>query len=244
MRITPAIAMALAAVLLGACGGEKDAAVVAPEDTAGAGSLIENAAEAGAADVSFVLGCKAPFTPDATPATLAAHFGRENVIPETVDGPEGQPLNVTAIYPKDPDRRIEVLFANEEERTGLITVMVTQPTSLWKGPGNIAMGAGIADVETANGGAFSVQGFGWDYGGFVSDWKDGKLGGDGGPLPPHRALPHRRRRPCAGNPGRWRAADVERSRRAQGRSESRAVRDQLAGAALGPQRSCDPASLR
>lgn len=184
MRITPALAMALAGVLLGACGGEKDAVVVAPGETSGAGSLIENAAEAGAADVSFVLGCKAPFTPDATPATLASYFGRENVIPETVDGPEGQPLNVTAIYPKDPDRRIEVLFANEEERTGLITVMVSQPTSLWKGPGNIVMGAGIADVEAANGGAFSVQGFGWDYGGFVSDWKDGKLGGDGGPCRP------------------------------------------------------------
>lgn len=184
MRIRPALAMALAGVLLGACGGAKDAAVVAPGDAGGAGSLIENAAEAGAADVSFVLGCKAPFTPDATPATLAAHFGRENVIPETVDGPEGQPLNVTAIYPKDPDRRIEVLFANEEERTGLITVMVSQPTSLWKGPGNIGVGASIADVEAANGAAFTVQGFGWDYGGFVSDWKDGKLGGDGGPCRP------------------------------------------------------------
>lgn len=176
MRILPAVAMALAAALLGACGGEKDAAVVAPEDTAGAGSLIENAAEAGAADVSFVLGCKAPFTPDATPATLATYFGRENVIPETVDGPEGQPLNVTAIYPKDPDRRIEVLFANEEERTGLITVMVTSPTSLWKGPANLAIGAGIADVEAANGEPFTVQGFGWDYGGFVSDWKGGTFG--------------------------------------------------------------------
>jgi len=184
MRIIPAITTALAGVLLGACGGEKDAAVVAPEDAAGAGSLIENAAEAGAADVSFVLGCKAPFTPDATPATLATYFGRENVIPETVDGPEGQPLNVTAIYPKDPDRRIEVLFANEEERTGLITVMVSSPTSLWKGPGNISIGAGIAAVEAANGGSFTLQGFGWDYGGFVSDWEDGKLGGDGGPCRP------------------------------------------------------------
>ena len=183
MRRSPSFALVLAMVLLGACGGEKDAAPVASEAASAPGLAIENSAEAGAADISFVLGCRAPFTPDATPATLASHFGRENVIPETIDGPEGQPLNVTAIYPKDPDRRIEVIFANEEERTGLITVMVSQPTSLWKGPGNVGMGAGIAEVEAVNGKAFTVQGFGWDYGGFVSNWEDGKLA-EGGPCRP------------------------------------------------------------
>lgn len=183
MRSRLPIALAMASVFLAACGGEKDAASVASEATKATMPGIENAAEAGATDVSFVLGCKAPFTPDATPATLATHFGRENVIPETIDGPEGQPLNVTAIYPKDPDRRIEVIFANEEERTGLITVMVSEPTSLWKGPGNISMGAGIAEVEAANGEPFTLQGFGWDYGGFVSDWKNGALTTEGGCSP-------------------------------------------------------------
>ena len=180
MRGSQAIAILVIGALLGACGGEKDAAPVALEAAEAATPAISNAAEAGAADVTFVLGCRAPFTPDATPATLAAHFGRENVIPETIDGPEGQPLNVTAIYPKDPDKRIEVIFANEEERTGLITVMVNQPTSLWKGPGGVGIGAGIAQVEAANGAPFQLQGFGWDYGGFVSDWKGGKLSNDTG----------------------------------------------------------------
>jgi hypothetical protein len=190
MRIRLSIASALAGVLAGACGGEKDAAPLASEAATAPSSGMENAAEAGAADISFVLGCKAPFTPDATPATLAAYFGRENVIPETIDGPEGQPLNVTAIYPDDPDRRIEVVFANEEERTGLITVMVSRTTSLWKGPGGISIGAGIAEVEAANGEPFSVQGFGWDYGGFVSDWKDGNLTGLGGCSPIVRFVTH------------------------------------------------------
>lgn len=176
MRNRLPTAIIAACALLGACGGEKDAAPVAPEAAETTTPAIENAAEAGAADISFLLGCRAPFTPDATPATLAAHFGRENVIPETIDGPEGQPLNVTAIYPKDPERRIEVIFANEEERTGLITVMVSEAASLWRGPGEIRIGAGIAAVEAANGAPFVVQGFGWDYGGFVADWKGGKLG--------------------------------------------------------------------
>lgn len=180
MRAILSTATVLAGVaLLTACGGEEAAAPV-PAVTPEASGPMENTAEAGAANVAFVLGCGAPFTPDATPATLAAAFGRENVVPETIDGPEGQPINVTAIYPNDPEKRIEVSFANEEERTGLIAVTVRDHASLWKGQGGYSFGDGIEAVEKANGGPFAVSGFGWDYGGFVTDWKDGKLKEAGG----------------------------------------------------------------
>ena len=116
-----------------------------------------------------------PFTPEATAGTLAAAFGRENVIPETIDGPEGEKLNVTAIYPADPTKRIEVTFTNEEERTGLATVTVKEAASVWTGPGGLKMGDGLDAAEAANGGAFEVAGFGWDYGGYVVDWKGGRL---------------------------------------------------------------------
>lgn len=160
--------------LLAACGGEEAAAPI-PAAAPEASGPLENAAEAGAADVGFVLGCGAPFTPDATPATLAAVFGRENVVPETIDGPEGQPMNVTAIFPNDPQKRIEVSFANEEERTGLIAVTVRDHASLWKSQGGYSFGDDIAKVEAANGRPFAVSGFEWDYGGFVTDWKGGRL---------------------------------------------------------------------
>lgn len=160
--------------VLAACGGE-EATVTVPAETPEASGPLENTAEAGATDVSFVLACGAPFTPDATPATLAAAFGRENVVPETIDGPEGEPMNVTAIFPNDPQKRIEVSFANEEERTGLVAVTVRDHASLWKGRGGYSFGDGIDKVEAANGKPFAVSGFEWDYGGFVTDWKGGKL---------------------------------------------------------------------
>ena len=166
-------------MLLTACGGE-DAAAPIPAVTPEASGPMENAAEASAANVAFILGCGAPFTPDATPATLAAVFGRENVVPETIDGPEGEPMNVTAIYPNDPERRIEVSFANEEERTGLVAVVVRDHASLWKSAGGYSFGDGVEAVEKANGAPFAVSGFGWDYGGFVVDWKGGKLKETGG----------------------------------------------------------------
>jgi hypothetical protein len=169
---------ALSALMLAACGGE-DAASPLIAATPEASGPMENVAEAGAADVAFVLGCGAPFTPDATPATLAAAFGRDNVVPETIDGPEGEQLNVTAIFPNDPERRIEVTFANEEERTGLTSVTVRDHASKWKARGGYTFGDGIEAVEAANGGPFAISGFAWDYGGYVSDWKDGLLGGKG-----------------------------------------------------------------
>ena len=177
MSLGPVLASAIA--LLGACGGEEAAAPI-PTVTPEASGPMENAAEASAANVAFVLSCGAPFNREATPATLAAVFGRENVVPETIDGPEGEPMNVTAIYPNDPERRIEVSFANEEERTDLVAVTVRDHASQWKGQGGYSFGDGIEAVEKANGGPFAVSGFEWDYGGFVTDWKGGKLKEAGG----------------------------------------------------------------
>jgi hypothetical protein len=162
-------------ILAAGCGGETDVAAL-PEGGAATGPVMKNVAEPGAAEVNLTLGCGGPFTRDATPATLAAAFGRENVIPETISGPEGAPLNVTAIFPHDPARRIEVLFRNEEERTDLSAVMVSSAESQWTGPGGVKIGDGIEAVQAANGAAFNVMGFQWDYGGYVADWQGGKLG--------------------------------------------------------------------
>lgn len=175
MRALASVGFLMAsAAMLAACGGE-DAATPIPAAASEPSGPMENVAETGAADVAFTLGCGAPFTPDATPATLAAAFGRENVVPETIDGPEGEQLNVTAIFPNDPERRIEVTFANEEERTGLIAVTVRDHASQWKARGGYSFGDGIEAVEAANGRPFAVSGFSWDYGGYVNDWKGGKL---------------------------------------------------------------------
>jgi len=82
--------------------------------------------------------------------------------------PRVEPMNVTAIFPTDPERRIEVSFANEEERTDLVAVTVRDHASLWRGQGGYSFGDGIEAVEKANGGPFAVSGFEWDYGGFVT----------------------------------------------------------------------------
>jgi hypothetical protein len=185
MRIILAASLSFVAA---GCGGEADVAPAANVAETPA-PVAENVAEAATGQASLVLGCGVPFTREATPATLAAVFGRENVIPETIAGPEGTQMNVTAIYPNDPARRIEVVFRNEEERTDLSAVMVSSLESQWTGPGGVKIGDGIEAVEAANGAAFDVMGFQWDYGGFVANWKGGKLDEANGCAPTVRLSP-------------------------------------------------------
>ncbi len=159
-------------VLAASCGGGGDSTGAGESTRA---NRMSNAAGASAAEVNLTLGCEGPFTPEATPATLAAVFGPENVIPETVAGPEGTQINVTAIYPKDPARRAEVTFRNEEERTGLMSVRIAGANSLWVGPGGVRIGDGVEAVEAANAAPFQMAGFQWDYGGYVTAWNGGRL---------------------------------------------------------------------
>ena len=167
MRVIRAASLICGSLLAAGCGSEAD---VTPALDVGEtpASAAESAARTG------------------TPAKV---FGRENVIPETIAGPEGAQMNVTAIYPNDPARRIEVVFRNEEERTDLSAVMVSAPESRWTGPGGVKIGYGIEAVEAANGAPFDVMGFQWDYGGFVADWKGGKLAEAKGCAPTVRLTP-------------------------------------------------------
>lgn len=121
------------------------------------------------------IGCMTPFMSTATRAELAAAFGAENVVQQTVDAPEGEKLAVTVLYPNDPKKRAEVVFADDAAGTGLSGVMVGGDASDWSGPSGLKLGDPVDAVERANGGVFMISGFGWDYGGYASDWKGGQL---------------------------------------------------------------------
>ena len=125
---------------------------------------------------SLVIGCMAPFTPMTTRADLAAAFGQGNISQETVDGPEGARVNVTAIYPVDAKRRAEVTFSDDAGGTGLTGVTVGRDATEWSGVNGLRIGDAIESVERSNGGGFMLSGFDWDYGGVVTDWKGGQLG--------------------------------------------------------------------
>jgi hypothetical protein len=121
------------------------------------------------------LSCTGPFSKSATHASMVKHFGAKNVAWETVDGPEGSNYQVTAINPKNPKTRIEVVWRDEAGRKDPLSFDVKSEESLWTGPGGLAMKMSAAEVERRNGKPFMLAGFQWDMWGWVLDWKGGKL---------------------------------------------------------------------
>lgn len=173
MRLAPRVLFLLA---LSACGAPQD--TPGPSGPAGAADSLAGPAvrlPATAAD-SLTIVCGEPFGRDASAASLMKVFGARALVPETRDGPEGEKINVTAIYPADSTLRVELRFANEEERTGLISVTIRGETSQWTGPAGLNLGDGLETVQKLNGGRrFTLSGFGWENGGYVTDWQGGPL---------------------------------------------------------------------
>lgn len=122
--------------------------------------------------------CGGPFTREASHASIARHFGAGNVVSRTVHAPEGELAKATIVFPRDPGRRIEILWQDERRRRRPAQVSVSD-NGAWRAPEGVAVGAGLAAVEAANGKAFVLYGFGWDYAGTVVDWEGGRLARSG-----------------------------------------------------------------
>lgn len=112
---------------------------------------------------------------DLTGASLAATYGAENITTQTLPGPEGESYTATVLFPSDPTRTLEIVWADPETQLRPASISAGHAASTWIGPRDLSIGDAIADVEAANGRVFQLWGFGWDYGGWVSDWKGGAL---------------------------------------------------------------------
>jgi len=108
-----------------------------------------------------------------TPDALAERFGAENITTQTVPGPEGESYEATVVFDNDQTRRLEIVW--NEGRTAPASVSVESAGTLWRTVEGVTIGTPIADVERANVMPFKLWGFGWDYGGWASDWNVGAL---------------------------------------------------------------------
>jgi hypothetical protein len=131
--------------------------------TSAAGFLLDAPAMAQSSD-PLHLECAGPFGPDSSEAFLAQLFGADNVVSETIAGPEGTTLDATLVFPNDPARRLVVLWQDEERHARPAAIIIREDSD-WIGPGGVRLGSALAEVEAVNGAPFSVLGFGWDYGG-------------------------------------------------------------------------------
>jgi hypothetical protein len=177
----------IALALLPACDRGQEA-VEPPSPPGGAGPATAGAStgpeadepamppEGGEAGTASVLACDGPLGRGLTRAGLVAEFGAANVRDGEEPGPEGMTYPATVVFPDDPQRRLIVTFLDSTEGPGGANVLVNETASQWRLPGGIGPGASVADVIAANGGDFRLGGLGWDYGGYVSDWRGGAFG--------------------------------------------------------------------
>jgi len=126
-----------------------------------------------------ILACSGAFGPDTSHAKLAAEFGARNVVFKEVDGQEGTKDKATVLFDDDPTRRAVVYWRNLNTKTNPSRIDVNAP-STWSGPGGIRNGLPIKEVEKLNGGAFKLNGFGWEGSGFVSSFKGALAAPPGG----------------------------------------------------------------
>jgi hypothetical protein len=124
----------------------------------------------------FSVSCDGPFERNTTEASLKALFGAANVTHAQIDGPEGDTYPATVLFAKDASRTIRIVWNDDKARRGISDVTVTG--AAWRGPRGLHVGATLAEIEKANGRAFSLLGFGWDYGGVINDWQGGALSAD------------------------------------------------------------------
>lgn len=120
-------------------------------------------------------GASGPITASTTRAGLAARYGEANVVDQNIDVGEGEMKPGTLLFPKDPQRSLEILWKDPKTKLSPKFLTVHGKASLWKTVHEISLGTSLKELEHINGQPFVLSGFGWDYSGTVTSWKSGVL---------------------------------------------------------------------
>ena len=81
------------------------------------------------------------------------------------------------VFPEQDRNRLEIYWDEEldKDRPSFIRITGADGATDWATKEGITIGSKLSEVQAANGQAFELYGFGWDYGGYVSNWKGGQF---------------------------------------------------------------------
>lgn len=108
-----------------------------------------------------------------TAATVLARLGKD-ARRATVTGAEGMEFPGIVLWQGDPQREIELVFDEESKDERIAALTITAEKSTWRVAG-VGIGDAIGAVEKVNGKPFSIWGFDWDYGGYLTERSGGAL---------------------------------------------------------------------
>jgi len=164
----PSRILAIASLLvLAACTQQKTEDEAQSEASSAVAPAEPHPADQGA------LSCDYPVGHDATAEQLLAKYGDDAVV-GLVETPDAGTTNGVILWRGYPKQRIEITFWDKEQ-THIRAVRLGQEATAWNGPAGLHYGSPLDDVASANG-AFTLDHYNWDDGGYLADLGDGQLG--------------------------------------------------------------------
>jgi len=131
-------------------------------------------APAAAATPALTVACSGPFAKDSSHLKLAIKYDSRNITYGEVDGPEGSKIPGSILFPNDPKRRLEVIWAKDAGRSET-SVIDINGKSQWSAPKGMKLGLPLAAIEKANGRPFKLSGFDAEGSAGVAGWEGGAL---------------------------------------------------------------------
>jgi hypothetical protein len=139
--------------------------------------LVAGAPATGAPDDDFLIvpGARVgQIAGDASEDGLRAIYGDDRVEPTLVEQGEGFVCKGSRVL-FGTGETLEVTWLDTEARSGVEAVHVKGQR--WKTSERIRLGITLKEIESINGAPFRIAGFGFDYGGTITSWEDGRLDG-------------------------------------------------------------------
>lgn len=132
-------------------------------------------AAAAAANPALTIACSGQFAKDSSHLKLAIKYDSRNITFGEVDGPDGSKIPGSILFPGDPKRRLEVIWAKDAGRSET-SVIAINGKSQWSAPKGMKLGLPLAALEKANGRPFKLSGFDADGSAGIAGWEGGALG--------------------------------------------------------------------
>lgn len=105
---------------------------------------------------------------------LVKTFGQQNIVEKEAESPmERNNYHIVVLFPGSP-RQIEIVLQDSTAKADVKAVIIGQKSE-WTTLAGVSVGMTLKELEALNEKPFLFYGGGWDQGGYVTNWKGGKL---------------------------------------------------------------------
>lgn len=120
-----------------------------------------------------LLDCTTPVDKATTYKSLVARFKTDAQL-GNIPGAEGTEVKGVILFDRLKSRHLDITFWDDAmEHVSMVSP--GEGAVAWTGPQGVHVGSTLKYIEGVNGKPFTITGFGWDYGGYVADFKGGRL---------------------------------------------------------------------